>query len=72
STIGAGDSVHAGFTLARWVWGFDIARSALYGQAAAAASVSSLDGTRGVTRQIVEDFFNQISGHATRKRVPRE
>ena len=61
STIGAGDSVHAGFTLARWVWGFDVMKSARYGQAAAAASVGSPDGTRGVTKQVVEEFFARLA-----------
>jgi len=60
STIGAGDAVHAGFTLARWVWGFDPIEAARYGQAAAAASVSSPDGTRGITRQAVEQFFIEL------------
>jgi fructose-1-phosphate kinase PfkB-like protein len=60
STIGAGDSVHAGFTLARWVWRFDAFKSARYGQAAAAASVSSPDGTRGVAKETVERFFERI------------
>jgi fructose-1-phosphate kinase PfkB-like protein len=57
STIGAGDAVHAGFTLARWVWGFDVVRAARYGQAAAAAVVSAAEGTRGVSRRAVEEFF---------------
>ncbi|HXG68280.1 MAG TPA: PfkB family carbohydrate kinase [Blastocatellia bacterium] len=60
STIGAGDAVHAGFTLARWVWGFDAVRAARYGQAAAAATVSAPDGTRGVTRQVVERWFAEL------------
>jgi fructose-1-phosphate kinase PfkB-like protein len=61
STIGAGDAVHAGFTLARWVWGMDAARAARYGQAAAASSVTSPDGTRGVNSESVERFFNQLA-----------
>jgi fructose-1-phosphate kinase PfkB-like protein len=60
STIGAGDAAHAGFTLARWVWGFDLTRAARYGQAAAAATVSSLEGTRGVKRDAVEKLFAKI------------
>ncbi len=60
STIGAGDTVHAGFTLARWVRGMDVVRAARYGQAAAASSVTSPDGTRGVNRESVERFFNQL------------
>lgn len=60
STIGAGDAVHAGFTLARWVRGLDSVRAARYGQAAAASSVTSPDGTRGVNRESVERFFNQL------------
>ena len=57
STIGAGDAMHAGFALARWVWGWDLERAARYGQAAAAASVGSADGTRGVTRAMVDELF---------------
>jgi len=57
STVGAGDSAHAGFTLARWVWGFDDVRAARYSMAAAAASVSSPEGARGVKRTEVERFF---------------
>ena len=60
STIGAGDAVHAGFTLARWVWGFDLIEAVRYGQATAAASVSSSDGTRGITKQAVEQFFSKL------------
>ncbi|HKS42423.1 MAG TPA: PfkB family carbohydrate kinase [Blastocatellia bacterium] len=60
STIGAGDATHAGFTLARWVWGYDLLKAARYGQAAAAASVSSPDGTRGITNQTVERLFAEL------------
>ena len=60
STIGAGDAAHAGFSLARWVWGFDALKASRYGQAAAAASVSSPDGTRGVTRRAVEKYFAEL------------
>jgi sugar/nucleoside kinase (ribokinase family) len=60
STIGAGDAVHAGFTLARQVWGFDILKAARYGQAVAAATVSAIDGTRGITRPAVDDFFARL------------
>ena len=60
STIGAGDAMHAGFTLARWVRGFDAVRAARYGQAVAAASVSSPDGTRGVTKETVERLFAEL------------
>ena len=59
STIGAGDAVHAAFTLARWVWGFDVVQAARYGQAAAAATVSAPDGTRDVTKSTVNKFFAQ-------------
>lgn len=62
STIGAGDAMHAGFTLARWVRGFDLAQAARYGQAAAAASVNSPEGTRGLTAATVERFFAQLAG----------
>ena len=27
STIGAGDATHAGFTLARWIWGYDLLKA---------------------------------------------
>lgn len=60
STIGAGDATHAGFTVARWVWGFDLMNAARYGQAAAAAAVSSSDGTRGVQKSVVEKFFEEL------------
>lgn len=60
STIGAGDAMHAGFTLARWVRGYDLIRACRYGQAAAASSVSSVEGTRGVTRAAVERFFFEV------------
>jgi fructose-1-phosphate kinase PfkB-like protein len=60
STIGAGDAMHAGFTLARWVRGYDLLRASRYGQAAAAASVSSPDGTRGITKQVVEQRFAEL------------
>jgi fructose-1-phosphate kinase PfkB-like protein len=60
STIGAGDAVHAGFALARWVWGFDTLRAARYGQAAAAATVSSIEGTRRLDKQVVEKFFAEL------------
>jgi fructose-1-phosphate kinase PfkB-like protein len=60
STIGAGDAFHAGFTLARWVRGFDLVKACRYGQAAAAATVSSTEGTRGVTRQVTEQFFADL------------
>jgi fructose-1-phosphate kinase PfkB-like protein len=60
STIGAGDATHAGFTLARWVWGYDLLKAARYGQAAAAASVGSPDGTRGITSQRVEQLFAEL------------
>lgn len=59
STIGAGDAVHAGFTLARWVRGLASDAAARYGLAAAAASVSSPNGTRGVTRGAVEAMFRE-------------
>ncbi len=62
STIGAGDAMHAGFAIARWVRGFDLARAVRYGQAAAAASVNSPDGTRGVTAALVERFFAELEG----------
>jgi fructose-1-phosphate kinase PfkB-like protein len=60
STVGAGDAAHAGFTLARWVWGFDLISAARYGQAAAAATVSSPEGTRGLDKQTVERFFTEL------------
>jgi fructose-1-phosphate kinase PfkB-like protein len=60
STVGAGDATHAGFTVAHWVWGFDPVRAARYGMAAAAASVSSPEGARGVARDTVERFFAEL------------
>jgi sugar/nucleoside kinase (ribokinase family) len=61
STVGAGDATHAAFTVARWLWGFDPVQAARYGMAAAAASVSSPDGTHGLTKQAVGDFFRELS-----------
>jgi fructose-1-phosphate kinase PfkB-like protein len=61
STIGAGDAMHAGFTVARWVRGFDLASAAGFGQAAAAVSVSSPNGTRGVTAAAVERGFRALT-----------
>lgn len=63
STIGAGDSMHAGFAIARWVWGFDLVRASRYGQATAAASVTSPDGTRGINRQKVERLFAELEAN---------
>lgn len=62
STIGAGDAMHAGFVLARWVRGYDLAEAARFGQAAAAASVNSPDGTRGVSAAMVDRFFGELRG----------
>jgi fructose-1-phosphate kinase PfkB-like protein len=60
STIGAGDAVHAGFTLARWVWGFDALRAARYGQAAAAATIGVAAGTGGISKPLVETLFAEL------------
>ena len=60
STIGAGDAVHAAFTLARWVRRADVVQAARYSQAAAAAAVSVPDGTRGITGRAVDDFFAHL------------
>jgi fructose-1-phosphate kinase PfkB-like protein len=60
STIGAGDAVHAGFTLARWLWGFDAVRAARYGQAAAAATIGAAEGTRGISKPLVEKIFAEL------------
>jgi sugar/nucleoside kinase (ribokinase family) len=43
------------------VWGCDVIEACRYGLAAAAASVSSPDGTRGITRQAVEKYFTQLA-----------
>ena len=61
STIGAGDAMHAGFAIARWVRGSDFAEAVRYGQAAAAASVNSPDGTRGVTAAMVERYVVELN-----------
>ena len=58
STVGAGDAMHAGFAVARWVRELDCLTAARFGQAAAAASVSSPDGTRGVSRAAVGRAFS--------------
>ena len=67
STIGAGDAMHAGFAVARWVRGFDLAAAARYGQAAAAASVNSPDSTRGVDAATVERFFVELDGRSRKE-----
>jgi fructose-1-phosphate kinase PfkB-like protein len=61
STVGAGDAVHAAFTLAARVWGYDPLRAARYGVAAAAAVVSSPQGTRSITKEAVEQFFRTLA-----------
>ncbi len=68
STIGAGDAMHAGFTLARWVWGFDTVRASRYGQAAAAATVSSTEGTRNLEKRAVEKFFAVLESETEEER----
>lgn len=60
STIGAGDAVHAGFTVARWVWGWESIEAAQYGLAAGAAAVSSPEGTRDVTKADVDRIFDDM------------
>lgn len=65
STVGAGDAAHAAFTLAGWVWGYDPVRAARYGMAAAAAAVSSPTGTRGITREAVDRFFEELQRTAS-------
>src|SRR5262249_47457618 len=60
STVGAGDSAHAAFTLATWVWGYDPVRAARYSMAAAAAAVSNPLGAAGITRAAVERFFQEL------------
>ena len=61
STVGAGDSMHAGFTLSRWIHEVDCLGAARFGQAAAAAAVSSPEGTRGVTREAVGRLFSGMT-----------
>lgn len=65
STIGAGDAVHAGFAMARWLWGFDVVKAARYGQAVAAATVSASSGTRGISRAAVDKFFVALADQNT-------
>jgi fructose-1-phosphate kinase PfkB-like protein len=60
STVGAGDAAHAAFTLAAWVWDYDPVRAAGYSMAAAAAAVSSPAGTRGITREAVARFLQEM------------
>ncbi|MEW6126423.1 MAG: PfkB family carbohydrate kinase [Acidobacteriota bacterium] len=66
STVGAGDAVHAGFTLARWVRGFDTLRAARFGQAVAAAVVNSVSGTRDIDIHLVEKFFIELENPVKR------
>ncbi|HKV42919.1 MAG TPA: PfkB family carbohydrate kinase, partial [Blastocatellia bacterium] len=63
-TVGAGDATHAAFTIARWVWGFDDVRAARFGMAAAAAAVSSPDGTRGMTADRAHTIFSRLESEA--------
>src|SRR5262249_18376312 len=65
STVGAGDTAHAAFTLAAWVWGYQPVKAARYSMAAAAAAVSSPAGTRGITREAVGRFFEQLESTAS-------
>jgi fructose-1-phosphate kinase PfkB-like protein len=65
STIGAGDAVHAGITVARSVWGYDLSKSARYGLAAAAAAVGSSDGTRAIDKAKVDDLFTGMEGEGS-------
>ena len=67
STIGAGDAMHAGFTLARWVWGFDAVRASRYGQAVAAATVSSTAGTHNLDKQIIENIFAELESETKKE-----
>ena len=60
STVGAGDAMHAGFIVSRWVREFDCLSAARFGQAAAAAAVSSPGGTHGVTRDAVARLFREM------------
>jgi fructose-1-phosphate kinase PfkB-like protein len=62
SRVGAGDAMHAGFTVARWVRGYDTLRAVRYALATAATSVSNPEGTRGVRRDAVENLFKEIDG----------
>jgi sugar/nucleoside kinase (ribokinase family) len=64
STVGAGDSAHAAFTLATWVWGYDSVRAARYSMAAAAAAVSNPVGSRGITRAAADQFFEELERRA--------
>jgi fructose-1-phosphate kinase PfkB-like protein len=60
STVGAGDAMHAGFSVAKWVRGFDWLQAARFGQAAAAAVVTSRDASRGISREVVERIFDEL------------
>ena len=61
STVGAGDAMHAGFTVSRWVRELDCLSAARFGQAAAAAAVSSPKGTHGITREAVGQIFSGMT-----------
>ncbi|HYM01195.1 MAG TPA: PfkB family carbohydrate kinase [Blastocatellia bacterium] len=64
STVGAGDATHAGLVLALWVRGYDPERAARFGMAVAAATVSSPNSTRGITREAVQHFFEMLDDKA--------
>jgi fructose-1-phosphate kinase PfkB-like protein len=61
STVGAGDAMHAGFSIARWVRGLDMLQAARFGQAVAAATLTSSEASRGISNKAVEGFFKDLT-----------
>ena len=60
STIGAGDSMHAGF-LKEWLYnGGDIHRAVIYSQVVAAYSISNEKATHGIDSRRINDIFREI------------
>jgi fructose-1-phosphate kinase PfkB-like protein len=61
STVGAGDAMHAGFSVARWVRGLDLLQAARFGQAAAAAVLTSPEASRRISNEAAQGFFQELT-----------
>lgn len=60
STVGAGDAMHAGLSIAKWVRGYDLVQAARFGQAVAAAALTSPEASRGISGEVVERIFGEL------------
>jgi fructose-1-phosphate kinase PfkB-like protein len=61
STVGAGDAMHAGFSVARWVRGLDLLQAARFGQAVAAAVLVSPEASRRISSEAIQGFFEELT-----------